>query len=152
MAVRESCEPSMLPVDDSLVKGARKGGRNSCWTPHQLYTVWRAMWQQGSVFWVFFRAWHWTPNDRQWGKYENVTDITLSTQIQLAFFPSVTPQFSSLVNSGWNILPRKCRNKAKKNISHHLYSQESPLALHLLMRCSHVQSKCHWMSRVFLDY
>lgn len=44
MAVRESCEPSMLPVDDSLVKRARKGGRNSGWTPHQLDTVWHAMW------------------------------------------------------------------------------------------------------------
>ncbi len=50
MAVRESCEPFMLPVDDSLVKRARKGGRNSGWTLHQLDTVWHAMWQRGTRF------------------------------------------------------------------------------------------------------
>lgn len=50
MAVRESCEPSMLPVDDSLVKSARKGGRNSGWTLHQLDTVWHAMWRWGTRF------------------------------------------------------------------------------------------------------
>lgn len=50
MAVRESCEPSMLLVDDSLVKRARKGGRNLGWTLHQLETVWHAMWQDGVGF------------------------------------------------------------------------------------------------------
>lgn len=67
MVVRESCEPSILHVDDSLVKRAREGAG----TRAGLDTVWHAMWLLDCSSMVL-------NNTENGGRCVNYTDIAHS--------------------------------------------------------------------------